>query len=223
MGTDNPPSPYDAAIADVEARIRSMQMALETLKQLRASALGEPISPTTNVSRSGDSEVQHDSFFGMTIADAARKFLTMKKATNPTGDIASALEQGGLKHSSKDFNTTVRSVLGQQREIFLRVPNGDWGLVEWYPGQGRGKKSKPETKAKRKVKRSRKAGKAPTLEQRILDLMKTKPDADWVSSDIAVTLEANRDSIQSTLSRLAKDGKRVTKAERGYRLVRTAG
>ena len=36
MGTETI-SPYDAAITDLEARIRNMQTALETLKQLRTS------------------------------------------------------------------------------------------------------------------------------------------------------------------------------------------
>src|SRR2546428_644363 len=112
MGPENSPSPYDAAIADVENRIRSMQSALETLKQLRASALGEPMPPAGSGGRSAESEVQHDSFFSMTIADAAKKYLTMVKGTKSTAEISAALEHGGLKHSSKDFPTTVRSILG---------------------------------------------------------------------------------------------------------------
>src|ERR1035441_8974357 len=131
MGPENSPTPYDAAITDVETRIRNMQNALDTLKQLRASALGEPLPSGAGVSRSIDSEVQHDSFFGMTIGDAAKKYLAMVKGTKSTADIARALETGGLKHTSKDFPTTVRSILGP-REDFIRVPNGDWGLSEWY-------------------------------------------------------------------------------------------
>jgi biotin operon repressor len=218
MGPDNTSTPYDAAIADVENRIRSMQNALETLKQLRASTLGEPSPAATNFSRSAESEVQHDSFFGMTIADAAKKYLTMMKATKSNAEIAAALEHGGLKHSSKDFNTTVRSVLGQ-RDDFLRVPNGDWGLAEWYPGMGRGKKgAKPEKKTKPKAKRRGKA-QSPTLEQRIIDHMKTAPAKDWVSSEIATALGAKRESVQSMLSRLGKEGVSVTKAATGYRPV----
>src|ERR1039457_5510156 len=212
MGPDNASTPYDAAIADVENRIRSMQNALETLKQLRASTLGEPSPAATNFSRSAESEVQHDSFFGMTIADAAKKYLSMMKATKSTADIALALEHGGLKHSSKDFNTTVRSVLGQ-RDDFLRVPNGDWGLVEWYPGQGRGRKAKPEKKPHRKAKRK---AQVPTQERRILEHMKTAPSKNWLSSEIATALGIKRASVQATLSRLAKEGTLVTKANTGY-------
>ena len=216
MGPDNASTPYDAAIADVENRIRSMQNALETLKQLRASTLGEPSPAATNFSRSSESEVQHDSFFAMTIADAAKKYLSMMKATKSNAEIATALEHGGLKHSSKDFNTTVRSVLGQ-RDDFLRVPNGDWGLAEWYPGMGRGKKAaKPAKKGHRKAKRSGRKTQSPTQEHRIIEHMKTAPSKNWLSSEIATALGLKRSSVQATLSRLAKEGTAVTKADTGY-------
>ena len=219
MGPENSPSPYDAAIADVEARIRSMQMALETLRQLRASALGEPAPAPGTVSRPPEAEVQHDTFFGMTIADAAKKYLTMMKVTKSNSDIAAALEQGGLKHSSKDFPSNVRSIIGH-REDFLRVPNGDWGLAEWYPGQGRGRKPKAAKSARRKAGKRRKPANGPTLEGRIVDLMKTDANKDWVSSEVAKSLGAHRESVQSTLSRLAKEGKKIAKAEKGYRVVK---
>jgi len=219
------PNPYDAAIADLEARIRNMQITLDTLRQLRGQGDGPGVTgPVTNVR--GESEVQHDTFFGMTIADAVRKYLTMMKTTKSTAEIAAALELGGLKHSSKDFPTTVRSILGA-RENFLRVPNGDWGLVEWYPGMGRGKKAKVADKptraaSKRKTTSRQKPrkSKGPTLETRIVELMKTDANKDWVSSEIASKLEAKRESIQSMLSRLAKDGKGITKAQTGYRIAK---
>ncbi len=220
MGPETTTStPYDAGILDVEARIRNMQVALETLKQLRASYLGEPAHASPVATRTADTEVQHDTFFGMTIADASKKYLTMMKATKSTADIAAALELGGLKHSSKDFSSNVRSIIGN-RDEFIRVPNGDWGLIEWYPGQGRGKKAKPEKKAKRKaVKRTRGKAQGPTQEQRILDHMKSVFPKDWLSSEIATALGVKRESVQSTLSRLAKEGAIVTKADTGYRLV----
>lgn len=137
--------PFDAAIAEVEARIKNLQITLESLKQLRASADGATAASVADSRQ--EVEVQHDSFFGMTIADAVRKYLNMVKHTKSTAEIAEVLEQGGLKHASKDFQTTLRSVLGP-REEFLRV-NGEWGLASWYPGLGRGRKPKTEKPVKR--------------------------------------------------------------------------
>jgi hypothetical protein len=135
-------TPYDAAISDLENRIQYFQTMLDGMKQLRSQITGAPIPPSANGSRApNDTEIFHDSFFGMTIGDGAKKYLNMVKATKSTADIATNLERGGLKHSSKNFNTTVRSVLGG-RDDFLRV-NGDWGLTEWYPNMRKDKKSKP--------------------------------------------------------------------------------
>lgn len=39
-------------------------------------------------SRPNETAVQHDTFFGMTIADAAKKYLNMMKATRSTSDEA---------------------------------------------------------------------------------------------------------------------------------------
>jgi biotin operon repressor len=159
----------------------------------------------------------------MTIGDAAKKYLTMAKATKSTADIAAALERGGLKHSSKDFQATVRAILGQSDD-FVRVPNGEVGLAEWYPGMGRGKKGKTEKSGKaakrRKVKPPSKSRNDATLEDRILKTMKGEANKDWGSAEIATALDAKRESVQSTMSRLAKAGDKVTKADKGYRLVK---
>src|SRR5665213_4513926 len=141
--------PYDTAIQDVESQIADLQRTLETLlvlKERHEALTGQSSSPRA----SGNPEsISHDTFFGMTISDAAQKYLSMTKATKSTADIAAALEHGGLKHSSKDFPANVRSIIGQ-RDEFVRVPNGDWGLADWYPGLGRGRKVKPEKPAKSK-------------------------------------------------------------------------
>jgi hypothetical protein len=223
-------NPFDSAISELENRIRAMQITLETLKQLRSQPDGAAQASLSISPRLGDSEVQHDSFFGMTIADATKKYLGMTKHTKSTADIATALESGGLKHASKDFHTTIRSTLGQKEE-FLRV-NGDWGLTEWYPGAGRGRKAakpekattthaaKPRPAKTPKPKASTPGG--PTRKERILKVMKTDPAKSWTALEIAkATGDGKRTSIQATLWSIAKDGD-VVKTERGYRLTKAA-
>lgn len=240
MTPETSSSPFDAAIAELESRIRNMQITLETLKQLRTEGGGVSTGNAfANVNlRPGESEVQHDTFFGMTIGDAAKKFLIMSKATKSTADIAAALEQGGLKHSSKDFPTTVRSVL-RNREDFLRVPNGDWGLSEWYPGMGRGKKGtaeKPEKPATAKSQSKPRASKkkatldteeaspaatnaGQTRRERILLTMQSDPTKAWTAGGIAkASGDPSRKFIQAMLVRMVADGE-IEKAESsGYRL-----
>ena len=215
--------PYDTAIQDVESQIADLQRTLETLlvlKERHEALNGQSSSPRA----SGNPEsISHDTFFGMTISDAAQKYLSMKKATKSTADIASALEQGGLKHSSKDFAANVRSIIGQKTDEFVRVPNGDWGLADWYPGLGRGRKMKPEKPVKGKAKKRKgsrsKAGK-PKLEDQIIAAMRVDQGKDWTSTEVANAIGARRTSVQSTMSRMAKDGKAIMKSLLGYRLTK---
>lgn len=224
--SESSPGPYDAAIADLESRIDRLQGTLDTLRQLRTQADGAAQTP--NTSRHGsDADIAHDTFFGMTISDAARKYLGMAKATKSTGEIAEALERGGLKHSSKDFPTTVRSIIGP-RDEFLRTPNGDWGLSEWYPNMRKekkpkenGKHEKPRKSAKKK--RSRADSNEPKMEDRIIALMTSDlVKSDWVSTEVAEALGALKPTVQSTMSRLVREGKGLIKMEKGYRLGTTA-
>jgi len=220
MTPENTSSPFDTAISELENRIRNMQITLETLKQLRTQPDGGVIS--SGFSRPAENEVRHDTFFEMTIADAVRKYLTMVKVTKSTADIADALERGGLKHSSKDFPTTVRSVLGQ-RDDFTRVPNGDWGLSEWYPGAGRGRKPKSEkqTITKRAPRRAKEpksstssADQEPsatatkeTAQEKILAAMLMNLREEWTQPKLIAVTGLKAATVAGTVFRLRKDGK----------------
>jgi hypothetical protein len=170
-----------------------------------------------------EAEIQHDSFFAMTIADASRKYLGIAKATKSTADICAALERGGLKHSSKDFPTTVRSIL-RQHEVFTRVPNGDWGLTEWYPGMGRGKRAKAEKPVNAhagkpkapKAKAAKPNDGGLTRKERVLEVLGSNQTKDWTAGEIAKATGDNRRFIQSTLGGMVRSGEAL-KAERGYR------
>lgn len=78
-----------------------------------------------------------DAFFGMSISQAAQKFLTIRKKPATAPEIAEALEQGGLPHQSSRLPNTVNSVLTRNSvgasPIFAKVKRGTWGLRAWYP------------------------------------------------------------------------------------------
>lgn len=73
-------------------------------------------------------------FAGMTIIDAAKKYLASVQRPAPTKEIVEALERGGLQHKAKDFYASVYAILRQQAQ---KGPKGgirrvaiDWELVE---------------------------------------------------------------------------------------------
>jgi hypothetical protein len=132
---------YDAVIADLEARRDQLNTMIDTLKQMMSVGLPIATATASAVLRpSGELDISHDAFFGMTIPDAARKYLAMAKRTSPHPDLCDALLHGGFKTSSPNFREVVRSTLGRQAD-FVKV-NGQWGLAEWYPGRGGGRKAR---------------------------------------------------------------------------------
>ena len=127
---------YELVIGDLEAKIASLQMTVDNLKNVRGmtSALTavSAIKPGP-VRQEGTSNFGHDAFFGMTIPDAAKKYLAAAKKTVSIPTLVDALLAGGLKSASTNMRENVRSALGRNPE-FVRI-NGEFGLADWYPGK----------------------------------------------------------------------------------------
>lgn len=84
-----------------------------------------------------DEALMDDTFFGLSLVDAARKYLRIVKRKKSTKEVMQALEAGGFTHTSKNFFTTVFSALQRESEKeaseIVKVGK-EWGLMDWYPG-----------------------------------------------------------------------------------------
>lgn len=134
---------YDVLLLDLEQKKAAIEAAIAGIKMLIGQGLssGSPISGIPEGAAIQGS-LPNDYFFGMGVADSARKYLASVKRPKTTREIAAALESGGLTHTSKDFNRTVSTILSQkaqQADDIVRVGDG-WGLAVWYPGRKRGNK-----------------------------------------------------------------------------------
>lgn len=128
---------YDAVIADMEAKRDQLSVTIEMLKMLRtggvppvAVGISSPAAPFRTID-----PFATDAFFGMTIPEAARKYLTFSKKTKPHPELCDALIAGGFKTTSPNFREVVRSTLGRNPD-FVKV-SGEWGLSEWYGGRNK--------------------------------------------------------------------------------------
>lgn len=135
---------YASVLADLKSKRDALNAAIAGIEGMIGQ--NTTIIPSTGSSGfSGSSpDVQSDTFFNMSIADAAKKFLAMKKAAQSTQDIADALEKGGMTHTSENWANTVGSVLNRINDAqgdIAKVKRGTWGLAIWYPGR---KRSKPK-------------------------------------------------------------------------------
>lgn len=156
---------YNAVLADLEAKRAALDNAIATVRQL-VNLGAEPsvgVSPQERYEPSA--AVRFDSFFQMTVPDAIRKYLSMKKQPQALSEITKALQDGGLKTTSKNLMGIVGPTLSRMKKAGDVLPiQGKWGLAEWYPA-ARKEATKPARGPKRlraKVKSS--AGK-PTAEQ----------------------------------------------------------
>jgi hypothetical protein len=143
METDvNPSDPYEAVLADLRAQRERIDHAIQAVEMARAMKnSGSTVPPVPagapKVDTGASSQViENGAFFGMTIPEAVKKLLTIKKRNLPNADIAQGLETGGLVMQSENRINTINSVLTrrfQQQGDIVRVSRGVWGLREWHP------------------------------------------------------------------------------------------
>lgn len=127
--------PYEAVIADLLAKREQIDQTIALLTGLRGGAQA-PINygalPENGVTETAGM------FLGMSIVDAAKKLLGMRKRTMGNSEIARELQAGGLVFSGKDPVNVVGSVLTRRFNDagdVVKVGRGIWGLKEWYPGR----------------------------------------------------------------------------------------
>jgi hypothetical protein len=134
--------PITASIALMEAQIAKWQAALDALREVQT--MRGQTSSAGSFARSGaDPNFGHDAFFGMTAAEAGKKYLSAIKKTATPKTIADALQAGGWKTASKNVPENVRTILN--RNSAFVVINGEFGLSEWYPGRKSATKSRAAT------------------------------------------------------------------------------
>lgn len=162
-------NPYAAVLADLEKERDQINGMIAMMKRRMGLSVEE--GPVVTALASGNSsvpegaQIRSDTFFGMAISDAIRKYLAMVKRPQRASEIAKALDEGGLLHSSKSWLATVQTTLTRMKGVVVRVPNG-WGLMEWYPGRNFEKTNptakQPQKRAAAKAnRRGKKAAKRP--------------------------------------------------------------
>jgi len=124
---------YEPVIAEMKAQIEECQRVIVTLEMMRSKGLNQAASVPTAKPAAQSATFSNDAFFGMTIAEGTKKFLSATKKTATAKTIADALVAGGFKTSAKNFVETVRSIVS--RHQYFAFVNGEFGLAEWYPGR----------------------------------------------------------------------------------------
>ncbi|KQN08055.1 hypothetical protein ASE85_17695 [Sphingobium sp. Leaf26] len=128
--------PYEAVLLDLRAKRDQID---QTIMLLTAMRTGGSVSTENSVTHSQESTVPDaGAYLGMSIVDAAKKLLGMRKRAMPNADIYAELKAGGLVLTGADPVNVISSVLTRrfnQVGDVVRVSRGTWGLKEWYPNR----------------------------------------------------------------------------------------
>jgi hypothetical protein len=142
----------EAWLDNMIEEIRAKEIELNNLKRaantfFRSKGEPEPFKLGDSDNGNGALQFRPDEFYGRSFSAAARLYLERRKQAVSGDDVTDGLEQGGFDFAAqgwKDENRarTVAMSLAKNSQIFHRLPNGLFGLKEWYPEAIERKKGK---------------------------------------------------------------------------------
>jgi hypothetical protein len=159
-------------IAKVEQLEREL-LEHKKMVNMLLKTLGEPerynLEPEPEAAVPVHGNWRSDEFYGQPLAAVVRKILLARKAVNlgaaPVNDIYAAMKEGGFDFGSQDDESAkhgLRASLRKNTFAFHRLPNGNYGLKEWYPAaKERKSNGASEVKEEDDGVQSAKAAKAP--------------------------------------------------------------
>ncbi len=136
---------FDPAIQRLVDDIRKADEKVREQKrmvnQLCEYADREPIYlDVENASGASATQFRPDQFYGKPLSTAIRDYLEARKSAGlgaaTVREIFAALQQGGFKFDAKDSSNAQRGMrqsLTKNSSAFHKLPNGTYGLREWYP------------------------------------------------------------------------------------------
>lgn len=138
-------SHLDQTIADLQAEIRATEEELNAVKQtvnmlcLRAGR--DELYVISEAGRDDQlDQIKSDTFYGQPLNSSVRKILEMRKAAGKgpakVREIYDALCKGGYEFDAKNAENAMRGLrisLGKSSRDFHKLPNGEYGMTDWYP------------------------------------------------------------------------------------------
>lgn len=126
-----------AEIASDEAATRKKKETVNTL----CTVIGRPPAYAIEAAATSiPTSIRSDQFYGQPLASAVRTILEMRKqrglgaATN--NEIYEALTAGGYEFDTKSEDIarkSLRNSIAKNTALFHKLPNGQFGLLSWYP------------------------------------------------------------------------------------------
>lgn len=145
-------------IADLQAKLSEQESAVVKTKrlinQLCEMSGAPPMYQDTEIHESGGLalSIQGDQFYGQPLSTCIRQILEMRKALRQgpatVNEIYADLTRGNYQFETKSEDNAKRGLrisLTKNTAIFHKLPNGKFGLLEWYPNAKSTKQQRDET------------------------------------------------------------------------------
>lgn len=123
-------------IHDLERQLVDQKKAVNTLCGL----LGKPAMYEIDGAATSSIEIVPDEFYGKKLRTAIRVILEKRRASGQGAatldDLVDALVKGGYHFDRSNDENSKRGVyntLSKNAGVFHKLPNGRYGLLEWYP------------------------------------------------------------------------------------------
>jgi hypothetical protein len=139
----------EVRVSDMERKANAL---IEVINDLRkedglpprqpGGGAGAGLSGATHGNGTGKlASIKSDTFFGKKMQTAIREYLNMRRASNGDGpaaprEIYDAITAGGYQFEAKEEHTALvglRALMRKRTAFFIKMPNGKYGLTEWYP------------------------------------------------------------------------------------------
>lgn len=136
MEPDDTKAKYKEILAELEQKKMVLENAIAGIKILLGDS-NVTITPNSAaavvLTGAAPDLADPHAFFGMSIAKAVEKYLTITKKPTSAADLAVALANGGFPSQSDKFAGSITTALYRGSDTFVRVKRGLWGLKVWYP------------------------------------------------------------------------------------------
>ena len=139
-----------AEITQRETELLTLKRAANTFHRTKELPVPYPDADGDQPAGAGPGvRLRPDQYYGKPFAAAARDFLERRKQASSADEVLRALEDGGFDFEAvgwKDDNRsrTVAMSMAKNTPVFHRLPNGLFGLSEWYPDAIERKKGKKD-------------------------------------------------------------------------------
>jgi hypothetical protein len=138
---------YAIVLADLYKRRGEIDVAIKAIEAFRGTGvvggtlLSNDLRPAAVVAFGAERQ----DYLGLSIAEAAKKFLAAQRKTMNSAEIADGLKAANFPMTAADPSNVVGSVLSRRFDAVgdvVRVSRGQWGLPEWYPNRNFRKKER---------------------------------------------------------------------------------